>query len=711
MACLGLPSILLVGAEAALRFLDVGYRANFLQPLETKPDYLADNHRFAWRFFPPSLARASQPLLTTADKPANVKRIIVFGGSAAMGDPEPAFGLPRVLQTLLTLRFPDQQFEVINAAVTAINSHVVLSIAADCRQLDADAWVVYMGNNEVHGPFGAGTVFTETETPRWMIRSGLAFKRTRLGQVLSGGAGDEKVPDSWGGMKMFLDHQIRHDDPALDRVYANYTLNLQGIFRLANRRGIPTVVSTVVSNLGDFGPFISLHREGLTAEELDSWQAAFDRGCNEQDSGRLADALQAFDAAANIDDEYAELVFRRGECLLGLNKVDEARQQFVRARDLDGLRFRADSKINDTIRNVAADREGVYFIDGETEFTQASDQQIIGDQYFFEHVHFTFAGNYRLAKLVADSLVSALKLGASNTNQWATEEECAFELGLTAYHRMTVAQEMKGRLSSPPFNSQVHHQRRMAKLSESIAAQKQALTKQAQRQAIYQYEDLIKRRPDDWVLRWQYAVLLESVGELDTAVKHQRHVVELLPHYAKGQYRLGALLNRVQQWDEAEKALRRALALRPNFAWALNSLGIAYSRQERLDEAIDQFRQAVELRPEYAEAYVNWGLVLAYRGDEQGAVDRYRAAVQVDPNHLPAHIRLGKYYRDSEQFDQALPHYSAVARLRNDATSWLNLAMLETKLGRTPDAKKHFQRVLQLDLSNEEARQALRSMQ
>ena len=102
-----------------------------------------------------------------------------------MGDPEPAFGLPRVLEALLELRFSDQEFEVINTAMTAVNSHVVLPIAWDCRVLDADAWVIYMGNNEVVGPYGAGTVFGGRAMPLWLIRCGLALHRTRTGQLLA----------------------------------------------------------------------------------------------------------------------------------------------------------------------------------------------------------------------------------------------------------------------------------------------------------------------------------------------------------------------------------------------------------------------------------------------------------------------------------------------------------------------------------------------
>ena len=43
--------------------------------------------------------------------------------------------------------------------MTAINSHAILPIARECARRDGDLWIIYMGNNEMVGPFGAGTVF------------------------------------------------------------------------------------------------------------------------------------------------------------------------------------------------------------------------------------------------------------------------------------------------------------------------------------------------------------------------------------------------------------------------------------------------------------------------------------------------------------------------------------------------------------------------
>ena len=68
--------------------------------------------------------------------------------------------------------------------MTAINSHVVLEIARDCAAHQPDLFVVYMGNNEVIGPYGPGTVFQQWSPSRKLIRANVWLKSTRVGQLL-----------------------------------------------------------------------------------------------------------------------------------------------------------------------------------------------------------------------------------------------------------------------------------------------------------------------------------------------------------------------------------------------------------------------------------------------------------------------------------------------------------------------------------------------
>jgi len=88
-----------------------------------------------------------------------LSRTAVFGESAALGDPAPSYGAGRYLQAMLSEQFPDEKFEVVNVSITAINSHAILPIARECARQQGDFWIIYMGKNEMVGPFGAASVF------------------------------------------------------------------------------------------------------------------------------------------------------------------------------------------------------------------------------------------------------------------------------------------------------------------------------------------------------------------------------------------------------------------------------------------------------------------------------------------------------------------------------------------------------------------------
>ena len=153
-----------------------------------------------------------EPCILSA-KPAGTVRIFVLGGSAAQGIPDPSFSFGRILEVMLRERYPDVKFEVVNAAMTAINSHVALEIARDCAAHQPDLFVVYMGNNEVVGPYGPGTVFQQWSPSRRLdsrqrlaeINARRAVARRRDGLVPSRNGS----PTAWRGMEMFLGNRWR----------------------------------------------------------------------------------------------------------------------------------------------------------------------------------------------------------------------------------------------------------------------------------------------------------------------------------------------------------------------------------------------------------------------------------------------------------------------------------------------------------------------
>ena len=181
-----------------------------------------------------------------------------------------------MLEAVLTQQYPQKRFEVINTAFAAINSHIIRPIADECAGQQADLWVVYMGNNEVEGPFGTGKVLGRSMLPLASIRASLWFKQTRVGQGIDALVrkleGQPRSPEDWGGMEMLLENKVRRSDPRLESIQARFETNLKSILDAGRRAGAKVVLCTVGVNLRDCAPFASLHTENLAPAQLASWE-------------------------------------------------------------------------------------------------------------------------------------------------------------------------------------------------------------------------------------------------------------------------------------------------------------------------------------------------------------------------------------------------------------------------------------------------------
>ena len=72
----------------------------------------------------------------------------MLGGSAAQGFPDPMYGIAPLLEAMLVDHYPEVRFEVINAAISAINSHVVLPIAVSVAAWTAIWWSFIWGTTK-----------------------------------------------------------------------------------------------------------------------------------------------------------------------------------------------------------------------------------------------------------------------------------------------------------------------------------------------------------------------------------------------------------------------------------------------------------------------------------------------------------------------------------------------------------------------------------
>ena len=698
LALVGVPVLFIIALELVLRLAGFGYPTAFLLKSSNHGEKtFVQNDQFGWRFFGPRAARVPEASSIPRARPPGTIRIFVFGESAAYGDPQPNFGLPRMLEALLELRHPERKFEVVNAAMTGINSHVIRPLARDCAEARADAWVVYMGNNEVVGPYGAGTVFGSQTLPLPLIRAGLALKATRTGQLFDAirGAAQKTAGNSgeWQGMRAFVNYKLAGSDPRLDAVHENFGQNLKDIIAAGRNCGAKIVLSTVAVNLKDCAPFASLHRAGLSASQANDWQRFFAAGVKAQDAGDFRQAAAGYDQAEQIDDQFAELRFRRGQCALALNDVATAQREFAAARDLDALRFRCDSRLNEIIRQQASG--AVALADGEQALAAASPDGLPGDELFYEHVHLNFQGNYVLARTVAEEVEKVLQLPENGS--WPDLAGCAQRLGHTPRDTQLALSEMLARLADVPFTFQANHDEQVRRLTEAARKMPPVNSAPSLHEAQAAAEAALARWPGDALLWEQLGEIKQAQKDFAGGVVAARRSVDQLPSDEECWLHYGILLAQEDKYAEAIPAFQRVFALDPQAVWARLNLALCLEKLDRRDEAVAGFKKALAIKPGYSTGWLALGQLYEEMGRTNDAEQCYNTAL-TDPIHQADDLAaLARFCFNRHWFGPAVTNFIAAIELSPaDPGLRVEAGHVLSTLGRHEEAARQYLAAVQL---------------
>ena len=667
-------------SEAALRLAGYGYDTAYFKPLRIgNTDYLVNNDDFVRRFFPPQLTRLPEVLRMEKEKPPGVTRIFILGESAALGDPAPAYAAARYMQAMLGERFPNHRFEVVNVAITAINSHAILPIARACAEQHGDFWIVYMGNNEMVGPFGAASVFGAQAPPRWMVRASLALQELRAGQLLTSLTRHLKMKNSsaasWGGMEMFLGNQIRTDDARKETVYRNFrekTFTISSA--LAWDSGARVLLNTVAVNLKDCPPFAS---------------------------------------APTRSPHSADAEYRNAQTLLSGGNIAQAREEFQKACDDDTLPFRADSRVNTIIRDAATElaSPNLLFCDAAAPTTLGEPSaEISGDELFYEHVHFNFDGNYRLGRAWAEKIEPSLpsEMRANAAKDWASQETCERRLGISDWNRAIVLSEVIRRRQKLPLSSESNNAQESQQVRNELSAVNHRMNASDAAAARAMYLDDMQRDPDDYLLRFGYGDFLEGIGDVREASAQWRQLQDLLPQYYLVYLQQGRMLEREGQLDDAHAAFQRAVQLYPRMTVAWFEMSNIDASQGKYSDALDECERASQLEPTHPVFYACEAQLLSKMNRHPDAIEKYRQSIKVQPTYLDGYFGLAGELTTSGQFAEATNELNKAVQVKPDSTrAHLELGQALLKMNNRDAARQQFQETLRLDPNNTTARQYL----
>ena len=143
----------------------------------------------------------------------------------------------------------------------------------------------------------------------------------------------------------------------------------------------------------------------------------------------------------------------------------------------------------------------------------------------------------------------------------------------------------------------------------------------------------VKRFPNDTDLMYDYAMVAEKLGRLDTMEATLRKIMQIAPNNQHAYNALGySLAERNTRLQEAYGLIEKALSLAPEDPFIMDSMGWVQFRLGRLKDAEETLRRAYTLRPD-AEIAVHLGEVLWVKGQRDDAQKFWRDAKSKDPQN------------------------------------------------------------------------------
>jgi tetratricopeptide (TPR) repeat protein len=396
--------------------------------------------------------------------------------------------------------------------------------------------------------------------------------------------------------------------------------------------------------------------------------------------------------ATEIDDRYADLQFRIGHCFWTMGEYKKAKERFVLARDLDTLRFRADTRINQTIRDIAENKaaEDIYLVDAVSAFEKNSPNETPGEELFYEHVHMNFTGNYLLAKAIFKHVENILPERIKRykaEQQLPTEIECAQYLAYTDWDRNKIAEEvLNGYIKQAPFTNQLYHKQRVGQMEQKLKALKDRLSPEVFNKVEAQYRWAIEQNQSDWWLHWKYGELMEELGNYNAAAEQYRFALNFVPYRYEAYAKLGLFSGKQGNLDTAIAQNLEALRIKPIYADAHYNLGLAYQLQGKYEKSVEHYSKAIRFKPDFAQAYNNLAVILFQQGKVREAVETYRNGLIFVPENLNLHYNLGLMLEKQGRRDEAVKELRAALQI--DPNSTKTRKVLDAIL-KTPSTKQN----------------------
>ena len=549
-----LPFLFLVLVEVSLRIGDYGNHLNLFVEYPGDNNFLMFNPDASKKYFTnQALATTGNTELFKKEKDANTLRIFILGESTTIGYPYFHNGsFHRWIQYRLMNTFPNKRFEIINLSLTAVNSYTVLGFAKDLAQYKPDAVLIYSGHNEYYGTLGVAST-ENVGNSRLLVKLILSLRELRLVQWMThvyGKIAGANATESGTRMKLMVgEGSIPYGSELYHSGIEQFKSNMDKTLSILNENGIPVFISNLVSNEGDMKPFISNPVDSIQYPAFNSKYSLGVKALEKNDSSLAYDLLKE----ANKEySNHALCNYYLGQLARSEGDLAVGKKYFSIARDLDGLRFRAPSSINEVISKLCQAYPNTHLVDTESAFQHWSQDQIIGDNLMLEHVHPNLTGY----AILSDVFYEAMK--AENIFTLVYEKEMTFEqllrsMPITSVDSLAGLFKVSMLKHSWPFNEALHSDpieidSREAKLAWQLVQKK--ISWQEAMDSLYSYyigrhelakaekivEGMVLEHPTDQVYYERAAMLSGELRNNLKAIAYFEKAFDLSPTFERARY-------------------------------------------------------------------------------------------------------------------------------------------------------------------------------
>lgn len=518
-----IPFFILFLTEVSLRVFNYGGDLDlFIDGPDGYEEYKRCNPNAARRYFSGEESVPTPPIqLFKKNKAENGLRIFVLGGSSSAGFPySNNLSFPNLLQSKLSMLLPDKEVEVINIAMSAINSYSLVDMIDEVLVESPNAILIYAGHNEFYGALGVGSV-QSIGTWRGLVRTYLKLHKIKIFlaikdfvvwgyNFLGSTSTDTSDPTNTLMARIVGKQTIGLNSELYSNGKQQFSENMKMVIDKVKSENIPIIISELVSNLKDQQPFISI---------------------------------------SDNSEKNAESYFKMGIEATKTGEYESAKKFYTLAKDHDALRFRASEEFNIVLRELA-ENNNIPIVPLVSYFEQASEYEIMGNNLFWEHLHPNKEGYNILANAFFKSLQKNNIIKQNNDSLKITNlEHIAKFTELDSVYAALVIRHLK---SGWPFKKQSAKNNFYNTFKAKTKVEEIAL--KVMKKKNYNLESG----------HLELGNYYEDKNNLDKALKEFFALISSIPHEIEFYEKVATILIKQKKYSDAAKILHKSNSIKTN---------------------------------------------------------------------------------------------------------------------------------------------------